>query len=330
MTALEYVRPGDVAAAVAMVSGDPRAAYLAGGTSQLDLMLKDAVAGADRLVDIGRLPLHGITRAGDTLQVGALTTMEELAADLIVGERAPVVREALLMGASVQLRNMATIGGNLLQRTRCRYFRDRDVAACNKRTPGSGCAALAGAPRMHAILGAGEHCIAAHPSDLCVSLVALDAQVQLQGAGGQRRVPLTEFYLIPGDRPDTENVLQHGELITQVDIPLPATGTRSGYLKVRDRASYEFALTSAAAALVVTDGTITTARLALGGVGTIPWRAREAEAVLAGAPANDQSFRAAAEAAIRDPFTVPGTAFKVKLAKRTIVRVLQTVSGAER
>ena len=329
MTAFEYVRPGDVAGAVALVSGDPRAAYLAGGTNQLDLMLKDAVVDADRLVDIGRLPLRGITHTGDTLHVGALTTMEELAADLTVAERAPVVREALLMGASVQLRNMATIGGNLLQRTRCRYFRDRDVAACNKRRPGSGCAALAGAPRMHAILGAGEHCIAVHPSDLCVSLVALDAQVRLQGAGGQRRVPLTEFYLIPGDRPDQENVLVHGELITQVDIPLPATGTRSGYLKVRDRASYEFALTSAAAALVVTDGTITTARLALGGVGTIPWRAREAEAVLTGAPANDQSFRAAAETAIRDPFTVPGTAFKVELAKRTIVRVLQTVSGAQ-
>jgi xanthine dehydrogenase YagS FAD-binding subunit len=313
MTAFEYVRPDDVAGAVAVVSGDPRAAYLAGGTNQLDLMLKDAVIDADRLVDIGRLPLHSITRADDTLQVGALATMEELAADPAVAERAPMVREALLMGASVQLRNMATIGGNLLQRTRCRYFRDRDVAACNKRRPGSGCAALAGAPRMHAILGAGEHCIAVHPSDLCVSLVALDAQVQLQGAGGQRSVPLTEFYLIPGDRPDRENVLEHGELITQVDIPLPATGTRSAYLKVRDRASYEFALTSAAAALAVKDGTITTARLALGGVGT---------------PASDQTFRAAAEAAIHDPFTVPGTAFKVELAQRTVIRVLQTVSGA--
>ena len=311
------------------LAGIRGAAYLAGGTSLLDLMLKDAVVGADRVVDIGRLPLRGITRAGDTLQVGALTTMEELAADPAVGERAPVVREALLMGASVQLRNMATIGGNLLQRTRCRYFRDRDVAACNKRKPGSGCAAISGAPRMHAILGAGEHCIAVHPSDLCVSLVALDAQVRLQGAGGQRRVPLTEFYLIPGDRPDRENVLEHGELIAQVDIPLPAARTRSGYLKVRDRASYEFALTSAAAALMVEDGTITTARLALGGVGTIPWRAREAEAVLTGAPANDQTFRAAAEATVRDPFTVPGTAFKVELAQRTIVRVLQTVSGAQ-
>ena len=216
MTAFEYVRPDDVAGAVVMVSGDPRAAYLAGGTNQLDLMLKDAVIDADRLVDIGRLPLHGITRTGDTLHVGALTTMEELAADPTVGERAPVVREALLMGASVQLRNMATIGGNLLQRTRCRYFRDRDVAACNKRRPGSGCAALAGVPRMHAILGAGEHCIAVHPSDLCVSLVALDAQVRHPGRRRARAAfRLTEFYLLPGDRPDRENVLEHGELITR-------------------------------------------------------------------------------------------------------------------
>jgi xanthine dehydrogenase YagS FAD-binding subunit len=271
--------------------------------------------------------LHGITRTGDTLHVGALTTMEELAADPAVGERAPVVREALLMGASVQLRNMATIGGNLLQRTRCRYFRDRDVAACNKRTPGSGCAALAGVPRMHAILGAGEHCIAVHPSDLCVSLVALDAQVHLQGAGGQRRVPLTEFYLIPGDRPDRENVLEHGELITHVDIPLPAAGTRSGYLKVRDRASYEFALASAAVALAIDGGVIAHARVAVGGVGTIPWRAPQAEAVLRGAPVDARTFRAAADAAIHDPFTVAGTAFKVELAKRTLVRILQTVAG---
>jgi xanthine dehydrogenase YagS FAD-binding subunit len=223
---------------------------------------------------------------------------------------------------------MATIGGNLLQRTRCRYFRDADVTACNKRAPGSGCAAMRGPARMHAILGASEHCIALHPSDLCVPLVALDAVVHIRGTDGQRTVPLTEFYVLPGDRPDIENVLRHGELITAVDLPLLSAGTRSGYLKVRDRASYEFALTSAAAALLVEDGTIVQARLALGGVGTVPWRAREAEEILNGAPANDQTFHAAAEAAIRDPFTVPGTAFKVELAQRTIVRVLQTVSGA--
>jgi CO/xanthine dehydrogenase FAD-binding subunit len=311
------------------VSADPEADYLAGGTNELDLVLKDGVLEPDRLVDITRLPLRGITRAEDTLRVGALTTMEELAADATVVERLPLVREALLAGASPQLRNMATIGGNLLQRTRCRYFRDSTVAACNKRTPGSGCAAVRGPARMHAILGAGEHCIALHASDLCVALVALDTTVDIQGADGSRSVPLTRFYALPGDRPDIENVLEHGELITHIEVPLLPVGARSGYLKVRDRASYEFALTSAAAALEIEDGKIASARLALGGVGTVPWRAREAEEILRGSPANDQTFRVAAEAALRDPFTVPGTAFKVELAKRTIVRILRTVSGVE-
>ena len=329
MQALEYVRAEDAAGAVAMVTADPAASYLAGGTTQVDLMLKDGVIEAARLVDIGRLPLRGITRMGDTLRVGALTTMEELAADAVVAERVPFVRQALLAGASPQLRNMATIGGNLLQRTRCRYFRDAAVPACNKRAPGSGCGAVAGPARMHAILGAGEQCIAVHASDLCVPLAALDARVQILGVSGQRQVPLTEFYVVPGDRPDIENVLEHGELITAVDLPLLPAGAPSGYLKVRDRASYEFALTSAAAALQIDNGVITTARLALGGVGTIPWRAREAEEILAGAPASGQTFRAAAHAALRDPFTVPGTAFKLELAKRTIVRILRTVSGVQ-
>ncbi|MEV4629715.1 xanthine dehydrogenase family protein subunit M [Micromonospora sp. NPDC049523] len=328
MTLFEYVRPDDVTGAVDLVSADPGAAYLAGGTTQLDLLLKDGVIRSNRLVDIGRLPLRGITRDGDTLRVGALTTMDALAAEPVVAQRVPFVREALLAGASPQLRNMATIGGNLLQRTRCRYFRDSAVAACNKRVPGSGCAAVTGVARMHAILGASERCIALHASDLCVPLVALDVRVHLRGTDGERSVPLTEFYLPAGESPEIETVLRHGELITRVELPLLAPGTRSGYLKVRDRASYEFALTSAAAALVVDDGVITYARLALGGVGTVPWRARAAEAVLTGAPANVETFRAAAEAEIRDPFTVPGTEFKVELAKRTIVRVLRTVAGA--
>jgi xanthine dehydrogenase YagS FAD-binding subunit len=329
MLGFEYVRAADVDAAVATVSADPTAAYLAGGTTQLDLMLKDGVLDPHRLVDITRLALRGITRLDDTLQVGALTTMEELAADPTVAERLPLVREALLAGASPQLRNMATIGGNLLQRTRCRYFRDPTVAACNKRTPGSGCAAVTGPARMHAILGASTHCIALHASDLCVPLIALDAVAQIRDPDGERTVQLNEFYVLPGDRPEIENILEHGELITRLDVPLLAVGTRSGYLKVRDRASYEFAVTSAAAALLIEDGTIVEARLALGGVGTIPWRAREAEAILTGATASEPTFRAAAEAALRDPFTVPGTAFKVELAKRTIVRILQTVSGVQ-
>jgi xanthine dehydrogenase YagS FAD-binding subunit len=328
MGPFEYVRAHDVAAAVALVSADPQAQYLAGGTTQIDLMLKDGVIAPERLVDITRLPLSGVTRREDTLCVGTLTTMEGLAADPTVAGRIPFLREALLAGASPQLRNMATIGGNLLQRTRCRYFRDRDVTACNKRDPGSGCAALRGPARMHAILGASEHCIAVHPSDLCVPLVALDAVVDIQGADGWRSVPLTEFYMIPGDRPDIENVLEHGELITRVRIPLLPAGARSGYLKVRDRASYEFALTSAAAALLIEDGTIIWARLALGGVGTVPWRAREAEEILCGAPAADSTFRAAAQAALRDPFTVSGTTFKVELAQRTIIRILHNVSVA--
>ena len=327
MGPFEYIRARDAAAAVALVSADPQAQYLAGGTTQLDLMLKDGVIAPDRLVDITRLPLRGVTARDEALLVGALTTMAELAADPMLGERMPFVREALLAGASPQLRNMATIGGNLLQRTRCRYFRDSEVTACNKRAPGSGCAAMRGPARMHAILGASEHCIAVHPSDLCVPLVALDAVADIQGAGGSRSIPLTEFYALPGDRPDIENVLEHGELLTRVRIPLPPAGARSWYLKVRDRASYEFALTSAAAALLIEDGTIAWARLALGGVGTVPWRAREAEEVLCGAPADGPTFRAAAQAALGDPFTVAGTAFKVELAQRTIIRVLHTVSG---
>jgi xanthine dehydrogenase YagS FAD-binding subunit len=324
---VEYVRATDVDAAVAAVSADPAASYLAGGTTQLDLMLKDGVVWADRLVDITRLPLRGITLGDGTIRVGALTTMEELAADSTVVERLPMVRQALLAGASTQLRNMATIGGNLLQRTRCRYFRDPTVPACNKRRPGSGCAAVTGAARMHAILGASEHCIALHASDLCVALVALDAVVHTHGPGGARSIPLTTFYRIPGDTPNIENVLEHGELITAVEVPLLPAGARSGYLKVRDRASYEFALTSAAVALTLEDGAIGEARVALGGVGTVPWRALGAEEALRGAPARLEAFRAAAEAALEGAWTVPGTAFKVELGKRTVVRALETVAG---
>src|SRR4051812_43009371 len=219
----EYVRADDVAAAVALVSGDSEAQYLAGGTTQIDLILKDGVLHPERLVDITRLPLRGISLRGDALVVGALTTMEELAADPSLGERAAFVREALLAGASTQLRNMATIGGNLLQRKRCRYFRDASVATCNKRTTPNGGAAVTGPARMHAILGASEQCIAVHASDLCVPLVALDAVVHAQGTDGRRTIPLTEFYRLPGDRPDLENVLAHGELITAIEIPLLPT-----------------------------------------------------------------------------------------------------------
>jgi len=326
----EYVRATDPLQAVATVTADPGADYLAGGTTELDLMLRDGVIAPERLVDITRLPLKGTTVGDAGIRVGATTTMEELAADPTVAERLPVVREALLAGASVQLRNMATIGGNLLQRTRCRYFRDATVPACNKRRPGSGCAAVAGPARMHAILGASEHCIALHASDLAVALVALDTQVHCQVMTTARGVPLIDLYRVPGDTPEVENVMDHGELITDVEIPWLPEGARSTYLKVRDRASYEFALASAAVAVVVEDGVIREGRVGLGGVGTVPWRARAAEEVLRGARAGTETFRAAAEAELRDPFTVPGTEFKVELAKRTMVRALQTVTGAAR
>jgi CO/xanthine dehydrogenase FAD-binding subunit len=319
----EYIQATEPAQAVATVTADPDADYLAGGTTEVDLILKDGILSPDRLVDITRLPLKWITADEAAIRVGATTTMEEVAADPLVSARLPLVREALLQSASVQLRNMATIGGNLLQRTRCRYFRDPTVGACNKRQPGTGCAAVNGPARMHAILGASENCIALNASDLAVSLVTLDTIVQILGPGGVRRVPLTEFYLEPGDTPDVETVLAHGELITEIEIPLLA---RSLYLKVRDRTSYEFALASAAVAAVLDDGVIREARIGLGGVGTIPWRAFDAERMLRGARATDEAFRSAAAAAVRDPFTVPGTAFKVELAKRTLVRALHTVT----
>ncbi|MEV7321916.1 xanthine dehydrogenase family protein subunit M [Streptomyces sp. NPDC093970] len=326
MHPFEYVRPSAADEAVATVSRDRHASYLAGGTTQLDLM-KDGVLRPERLVDITRLPLRGIMHTTTSVHVGALTTMEELAADPVLAERLPFVREALLLGASPQLRNMATIGGNLLQRARCRYFRDPAVAACNKRTPGSGCAAITGTQRMHAILGTSPHCVALHASDVAVPLVALDAVVRAQGEDGPRTVPLTRFYLPPGTTPDVENMLRHGELITEVEIPLLPEGTRSHYLKVRDRVSYEFALVSAGVAVRLDGDMITEARVALGGVGTIPWRAWGAESVLRGCRVDGENFRAAAEAALEGAVPLPGTAFKVELAKRTLVRALETVTG---
>ncbi|MEU1532901.1 FAD binding domain-containing protein [Streptomyces fagopyri] len=328
MRTFDYVRAVDTREAVRLLADDPGASCLAGGTTQLDLM-KDGVLEPPTLIDITRLPLHGIEPRGESLHVGALVTMEELAADPVVAERLPMVREALLLGASVQLRNMATIGGNLLQRTRCRYFRDPAVPECNKRVPGSGCSAVKGVARMHAVLGASERCIALHASDLAVALVSLDAVVHVQGVSERRTVPLTEFYLTADESPERENVLEHAELITEVEIPLPPATARSGYLKVRDRASYEFALASAAVLLVVQGGVIQQARVGLGGVGTKPWRAYEAEHVLTGAPATTAVFTDASEATMRDAFTVPGTAFKVPLARRTLVRELQTVSGVK-
>jgi CO/xanthine dehydrogenase FAD-binding subunit len=327
MRTFEYIRAGDVEDAVTRVTAVPTAAYLAGGTTQVDLM-KDGVLAPDQVVDISRLPLRGITRSADSIRVGALTTMEEFANDPTVTIEFPILRQALLSGASTQLRNMATIGGNLLQRTRCRYFRDPAVTACNKRAPGSGCAAVGGAARMHAIVGVSERCIAVHASDVAVGLVALDAAVHVQSAASSRRVALTDFYVEAGDHPEIENVLAHGELITGIEIPLLPAGTKSAYLKVRDRASYEFALTSAGVTLRTDEGMISEARVGLGGVGSKPWRARDAERVLVGAPATAETFQRAARAELTDAWTVPGTAFKIELGRRTLRRALHNVSGA--
>ena len=326
MRPFEYLRAGDADEAIAAVAGDPGGAFLAGGTTQVDLM-REEVLRPTRLVDIGRLPLRGVAAGEDAVRIGALTTMADAAADPLLRERLPLVAEALLAGASAQLRNMATIGGNLLQGSRCRYYRDR-VFACNRREPGSGCGAIAGHHRMHAVLGTSERCIATHGSDLAVALVALDAVVQLRGPAGPRRIALSDLYLRPGDTPQAETVLAHGELITEVEVPLPPAGTRSHYLKVRDRASYEFALASAAVALAVDDQRITYARVALGGLATVPWRSTAAEQVLRGAPPGPPTFRACAEAALAGAAPRRDNAFKVELGKRTLVRALQTVAGA--
>jgi CO/xanthine dehydrogenase FAD-binding subunit len=321
----EYVRAGDVRQAVT-AGAHQGAAFLAGGTTQVDLM-KDGVFAPAVLIDITGLPLRGVAADDSVLRVGALTTMEELAADPVVARRLAMVRESLLLAASPQLRNMATIGGNLLQRTRCRYYRDLSCA-CNKREPGAGCDAMTGHHRMHAILGTSGQCIATHASDLAVALVALDAVVHVQDADGERVIPLTAFYRTPGDTPGVENALGHGELITAVTVPLPPEGTRSGYLKVRDRASYEFALASAAVAMEVADGTVRRARVALGGLATVPWRASGAEEVLTGAPATLDTYAAAAEAALDGATPHPGNAFKTELGKRTVVRALSLVGGS--
>ncbi|GHJ43673.1 carbon-monoxide dehydrogenase medium subunit [Catellatospora sp. TT07R-123] len=321
MRAFAYDRPTQVEQAVAAVTADPQAAFLAGGTTQLDLM-KDGVWTPDRLVDITRLPLRGVMAEGQLLRVGALTTMEQLAAEPVVAQRLLFVREALLAGASTQLRNMATIGGNLLQRTRCRYFRDPSVSACNRRSPDSGCAAVANTARMHAVLGVDERCVALHASDVAVPLVALDASVTVTGAKGQRDIPLTAFWVRADEGPSIENVLGHGELITEVRIPLLPERWVSGYLKVRDRASYEFALTSAAVAVRMDSGVIGDCRIALGGVGSVPWRAREAEELLRGTRPDPALFDRAGRAVMAGAYTLPGTAFKVELAVRTLTRQL--------
>ncbi|WP_375465301.1 FAD binding domain-containing protein [uncultured Methylobacterium sp.] len=324
MNLFAYTRPASVAEAVAAGQA-PGAAYLAAGTNLLDLM-KGGVMTPTHLVDVTRLP--GLDRI-DVLEdggvrIGALVRNADLAHDARFAKTYPAVAEALLAGASAQLRNAATTAGNLMQRTRCQYFYD-PASPCNKRAPGAGCAAVGGATRLHAVLGWSEHCIATHPSDFCVPLAALDAVVEIASGAGTRAVALTDFYPLPGDAPERETVLAPGELITGVRLPPEAAGfqAHARYLKVRDRTSYAFAVVSAAAALRLDGDRIGEARLALGGVALKPWRAREAESVLAGRAPDRAAFREAAEAALAGASpSGEANAFKIELARRIVVRAL--------
>lgn len=304
----------------------PNVRFIAGGTTLTDLM-KLGVEHPAQVIDINRLPLAEVqpTPSGGLL-IGALVRNSDLAWHLSVKQGYPVLSEALLSGASGQLRNMATTGGNLLQRTRCMYFRD-NLSPCNKREPGSGCSAIGGANRTLAIFGTSEHCIATNPSDMNVALMALDAQVHLQGNEGTRVVPIAEFFVLPGSTPHVETVLRPGELITHVELPAPLQGARSGYLKLRDRASYEFALASAAVVLQLSGGRVRAAQVALGGVGTRPWRSPEAEKALIGAPASAATWQAAAEAAVRGAHAQSENGFKIELAKRCVAHQLATVAA---
>ena len=326
MTPFRYKRARDVEHAIALLTREPNGMFLAGGTNLVDHM-KLGVSRPDLVIDITRLPYDRIEALPDGgVRIGAMVRNSDLAADPTIRARYPVLAQALLAGASGQLRNLATTGGNLLQRTRCVYF--QDVAKpCNKREPGSGCPAREGYHRNLAILGASESCVATHPSDMAVALVALDAVVRVLGPQGERAIPLVDFYRLPGEEPQRDTVLSHGELITAVDLPPLAFATRSHYRKVRDRASYAFALVSVAAALDVEGGVVREVRIALGGVAPRPWRAVRAEAVLRGAPASEEVFGRAAEAELAEAQPLPGNAFKVPLAKSVLVRTLLDLAG---
>ena len=324
MHPFSYAQAAEAQGAVADVSPNPQAKFLAGGTTLIDLM-KLNVETPGHLTDITTLPLNKVEALpGGSVRIGALVKNSDLAHDPMIQKNYPVLSEALLSGASPQLRNMATTGGNVLQRTRCYYFRDTAMP-CNKRQPGSGCPAMDGYNRVHAVLGTSSHCIASNPSDMNVAMAALDAIVVTRGPGGERRIPFTEFHLMPGDHPERETVLEHGELITAVELPALPFAARSHYLKVRDRASYAFALASAAVALDVENGAVRQARIALGGVGTKPWRAFDAEKALIGKPATEASYQQAAEVALHGAKGHTHNAFKIELAKRTLVRCLTIV-----
>jgi xanthine dehydrogenase YagS FAD-binding subunit len=328
MHTFEFIRPADQASAIATAAGSKTAQqgadvrFLGGGTTLIDLMKLNVETPA-RVLDINRLPLNRIEATSDGgLKIAAMVRNSDLANHTKVQKEYSVLSQAILQGASAQIRNMATVGGNLLQRTRCVYFRDTAMA-CNKREPGTGCPAITGHNRTLAILGASEHCIATNPSDMCVALAALEATVHIQGQKGSRAVAFGDFHLLPGNTPHRETVLEPGDLITHITLPPPIAGSKQVYLKLRDRASYEFALASAAVVLTIRSGNITHAQIALGGVGTKPWRSPEAEAALAGKPANDTTFRQAAEAALRDARPQSENRFKIELAKRCLTHALR-------
>jgi xanthine dehydrogenase YagS FAD-binding subunit len=328
MNPFRYERANDAATAVAMLTQVPTGVFLGGGTNLVDLM-KLGVAKPDLLIDVARLPFGSIELLSDGgVRIGAMVRNGELAADRTIRTHYPMLAQALLSGASGQLRNMATTGGNLLQRTRCVYFQDISKP-CNKREPGSGCPAREGYHRNLAILGASEACIATHPSDMAVAMTALDAVVHVLGPNGERMIPLVNLYRLPGDEPQRDTVLEHGELITAIDLPKLPFATRSRYRKVRDRASYAFALVSVAAAIDVADGIVRDARIAFGGVAHAPWRAMKAELTLRGAPATEETFRRAADAELADAQPLHGNAFKVPLARNVLVRTLLDLIGEE-
>ncbi|WP_395664459.1 FAD binding domain-containing protein [Methylocella sp.] len=328
MNRFSYLRAETVAEAARAVAGDAGAAFIAGGTNLVDLMKYD-VARPSLLVDISRLPLRGIeeTAAGG-LRVGALVDNAALARDARVEAGYPLLASALLAGASAQLRNAATVGGNLNQRTRCYYF--YDVATpCNKREPGSGCPALEGLNRIHAILGASEQCVATNPSDMCVALAALDAVVHVEGEGGARAIPIGEFHRLPGGDPSRDVTLRRGEMVVAVELPPPRFGARHSYLKLRDRLSYAFALVSVAAALEIDENLVKTARVALGGVAHKPWRDPSAEALMEGEAPSPDLFARVAGHLLRDARGLKHNSFKIELARRAIVRALsQAAAGA--
>lgn len=321
MINFSYTRARDVADAVRQIAADPTAQFIAGGTNLIDLM-KENVARPSRLIDITRLPLDKVEKTPDGgLRIGALVANSNLAYHPEIEARYPLLASAILAGASQQLRNMASTGGNLLQRTRCCYFYDT-TTPCNKRAPGSGCSALGGINRMHAILGTSEHCIATHPSDMCVALAALEARVLVAGTGGERTIAFADFHRLPGDTPQIDTALRPDEIITAIELPPKGFAGNYTYLKIRDRLSYAFALVSVAIGLDMANGTIKEARLALGGVAHKPWRNRDVEAQLEGAPPTPESFRRAADTMLRDARGFGHNDFKIELARRSITRAL--------